>query len=360
MLKQAYEFRIDGEPLHVSRYGNGHINDTYLLTDITAREYILQRINKKVFQDPEALMNNVAAVIEHLRKASPENSADLKLVQAFNGNYWVQDAEGEYWRLFEFIDDSICLEKADNPEIFRESAVAFGTFQRLLSDFDASLLVETIPHFHDTPRRYQAFHKALREDVCGRAKDVRDEIDFFLARESYASTLMDLLAAGELPLRVTHNDTKLNNVLFDKREGKALCVIDLDTVMPGLVANDFGDSIRFGASTAAEDEPDLRRVHFSLPLYEAYTEGFLSACEGSLTPCEETHLADGAKMMTLECGLRFLTDHLQGDTYFRVHRENQNLDRCRTQRRLVEEMERDWDAMRRILETEAKKYRTVR
>lgn len=357
MLKQAYAFKLDGEPLLCSPFGNGHINRTFLLVDVTARTYILQKINKNVFRDPEAVMRNVVAVIEHLQKKSTDRRfketdrrSVVSLVPASDGKYWLEDDQGEFWRLYDFTNDTICLESAENPRDFRESAIAFGRFQQQLSDFDASILAETIPKFHDTPARYEAFHQALDEDVMGRAKNIRREIDFFLAREEYAGTLMGLLAAGDLPLRVTHNDTKLNNVLLDRETRQALCVIDLDTVMPGLVANDFGDAIRFGASTAAEDEPDVDKVQFSFEMYEAFTEGFFTALQDSLTSREVDTLADGAKMMTLECGLRFLTDYLQGDTYFQIHRPEHNLERCRTHVKLLSEMEANWNAMRDIVQ----------
>jgi hypothetical protein len=228
---------------------------------------------------------------------------------------------------------------------FRGSGLAFGRFQCALADFDANVLHETIPRFHDTPNRIAALRDAVVRDALSRVKNVEREIEFVLEREAYASTLMELSRGGELPLRVTHNDTKLNNILFDIHTRAPLCVIDLDTVMPGLAVNDFGDAIRFGASTAAEDEKDLSKVNFSLPLYQVYAEGFLEACGRTLTATERVCLRDGAKMMTLECGTRFLTDYLCGDTYFRVNREGHNLDRARTQFKLVLEMENCWDKM---------------
>ena len=352
MLKQIASFAIDGKPIYCGRYGSGHINETYLVVDSTAREYILQKINKNVFRQPDALMENIRAVTAYLQARVNKSREALSLIPTKDGKDWLVDEDGEYWRMYPFIYDSVCLQTAENINEFRESGVAFGNFQKLLSNFPADTLNETIPRFHDTPNRYEKFKAALAADVCGRAKDVAAEIEFALAREAYAATLMDLLAAGDIPLRVTHNDTKLNNVLFDRETKKPLCVIDLDTVMPGLSVNDFGDSIRFGASTAAEDEQDLSKVSFSLPLFEAYTGGFLEACGDSLTPGELAHLRDGAKMMTLECGVRFLTDYLEGDVYFRTQREGQNLDRCRTQFKLVKEMEEKWDDMQQIVQKE--------
>lgn len=349
MLEQACAFALDGKPIFHTRYGNGHINETYLLVDSTAREYIIQKINKKVFKAPRHVMENIAAVSNHLKKHTADSRQTLTLIPTKSGTDWFVDECGEYWRAYQFVSDSICLEQAETPADFRESGAAFGKFQRQLADFPAESLHETIPRFHDTPNRFQRFQEVLHADPHGRARHTAKEIEFALRWEEYAGTLVSLLQSGDMPLRVTHNDTKLNNVLFDRETRKALCVIDLDTVMPGIAVNDFGDSIRFGASTAAEDERDLSKVSLSLPLFEAYTEGFLSSCRESLTQCELMYLRDGAKMMTLECGLRFLTDYLEGDIYFKTRHEEHNLDRCRTQFQLVQNMERHWDQMQRIV-----------
>ena len=255
------------------------------------------------------------------------------------------EAEGEFYRMYDFVHDSICLDAPETDEDFYQSAVAFGSFQRQLADFPANELSETIPRFHDTPNRYRALRAAIEKDALGRAASCREEIEFALTREADAAVMMNLLAAGELPLRVTHNDTKLNNVMLDAKTRKPLCVIDLDTVMPGLAANDFGDSIRFGANTGAEDEKDLKKISLSLARYEAFARGFLEACGMALTPKEIETLPWGAKLMTLECGVRFLTDYLEGDTYFRIHRPEHNLDRTRTQFALVADMEKKWTQM---------------
>lgn len=246
------------------------------------------------------------------------------------------------------------FDRVEKPEQFYQSAVAFGRFQNMLADYPAETLHETIPNFHNTPARLEALKKAAKEDVVGRVKDVREELEFIYKRRKDACVLMNMLERGELPLRVTHNDTKLNNVMIDNVTGKSLCVVDLDTVMPGLALNDYGDSIRFGASTAAEDEPDLSKVWLDLKLFESYTKGFLDACGDSLTEKELDMLPMGAKIMTLECGIRFLTDYIQGDTYFKIHREHHNLDRCRTQLKLVADMERKWSQMTAIVQ----RYRT--
>ena len=348
-MKQAYQFKTNSDPISCAVYGNGHINETYLVADSTARQYILQKINQNVFRNPQGLMENIKAVTSYLGERTTDSRSTLSLIPTKSGEDWLIDEAGEYWRMYFFISDSICLQKAKSPDDFKESGVAFGNFQRMLADFPAKTLIETIPNFHDTPKRCARFKEVLNADPHNRAKYVAKEINFALSREEYANTLMTLLASGDIPLRVTHNDTKLNNVLLDRQTRKFLCVIDLDTVMPGLSVNDFGDSIRFGASTAAEDEVDLSKVSLSLELFEAYVAGFLSSCGDSLTRCELLHLRDGAKMMTLECGLRFLTDYLEGDVYFSTHRDGHNLDRCRTQFKLVEEMENHWEQMQRII-----------
>jgi Ser/Thr protein kinase RdoA (MazF antagonist) len=341
-------FALSGAPVSSEPYGSGHINGTQLVVCDSGRRYILQQINTNVFHEPEKLMRNIELVTSHLRTKVTDPRGVLCLVPAFDGKSFAVE-NGEYWRIYELVEGSVCYQSAD-AALFYESAVAFGRFQNQLSDFPADALVETIPQFHDTPARYLAFHRAVLQNVVTRKEQVSREIDFVLAREDFSHTLMDLQATGELPLRVTHNDTKINNVLFDAKTNKALCVIDLDTVMPGLSVNDFGDAIRFGASTATEDERDLSNVHFDLELYKTYVNGYLSTCGQSLTKTEKAMLPTGAKMMTLECGMRFLADHLAGDVYFHVSREGQNLDRARTQFRLVEEMEKSWGQMHKIVE----------
>lgn len=341
-------FALSGTPISSEPYGSGHINGTQLVVCDSGARYILQHINTHVFREPENLMRNIELVTAHLRRKVSDPRGVLQLVPALDGRSFAVES-GAYWRMYELVENSICYQRAD-ADLFHACAVAFGRFQNQLADFPAEEQVETIPHFHDTPARYAAFYAAVAEDAAGRRDSVQNEIEFVLAREAFADTLTALQRSGELPLRVTHNDTKINNVLFDAITNKALCVIDLDTVMPGLSVNDFGDAIRFGASTAAEDERDLSRVHFDLGLYETYVKGYLSTCGDTLTKTERAMLPTGAKMMTLECGLRFLTDHLAGDVYFHVSREGQNLDRARTQFRLVEEMEQNWLQMHKIVE----------
>ncbi|MDO4389265.1 MAG: aminoglycoside phosphotransferase family protein [Eubacteriales bacterium] len=347
MLNLTGLFAIPGSVEKVEPYGNGHINQTYLVTADCGR-YILQRINDSIFTDVDGLMHNIHAVTEYLAASDPDPRHVLRIVPARDGGTYIRNDKG-CWRLYNFIENSLCLEKVGTAQDFETSAFAFGDFQRRLKQFPASTLTETIARFHDTPDRYRIFREALEKDPLGRAKDVQPEIEFALEREKDAGIMMGMLKKGELPLRVTHNDTKLNNVLLDAETRQPLCVIDLDTVMPGLAGNDFGDSIRFGATTGAEDERDLSKVNFSMPFYEAYARGFLRGCGADLTPAELQTLPMGAKLMTLECGVRFLTDHILGDTYFRIHRENHNLDRCRTQFKLVQDMEGRMDDMLQVI-----------
>ena len=345
----AYHFPLEGAPFSIERYGSGHVNVTYLLVTTTGRRYILQRISD-VF-DVVGLMKNIAAVTKFTAEHTDDPRGAMHLVYDLDGDSYYQDATGNY-RVYDFVEGSVCLQAPETPEDFYQSAIAFGSFQQLLSKFPAETLSEPIPNFHNTVDRYRIFHETLDRDVMGRAAEVGPEISFVLAREEEAGILQRMRESGELPLRVTHNDTKLNNVMLDEKTHKALCVIDLDTVMPGLSLYDFGDSIRFGAATAAEDETDLSKMTVDLDLFRIYTRGFLTACPG-LTDREIELLPMGAKIMTLECGLRFLTDYLDGDHYFAVHREGHNLDRCRTQFKLVSEMERLWDEMARIVREEA-------
>lgn len=326
-------------------FGSGHINRTYLMTDGQGRHTVLQEINTHVFRDVPGLMANFAAVCAHLRRRDPDPRHSLALIPTRDGALFHRTADGRCFRLMNFISGGICLDTPESADDLRQTGVAFGQFQRLLAYFPADTLVETIPHFHDTPDRFRLLHEAIREDAAGRLHTVRAEVDALLAHEEEAGFLARLQASGDLPLRVTHNDTKLNNVMLDAATRRPLCVMDLDTVMPGLVAHDFGDAIRTGASTAAEDETDLTRMGLDTGMYRAFAEGFLGACGDSLTPAETETLPWGAKLMTLENAVRFLTDHLQGDVYFRIHRPNHNLDRCRAQMALVADMERRWEDM---------------
>ncbi len=350
-------FCIKGETGDVCSWGSGHINDTFLVDGDT--RYILQRMNQSIFKKPLEVMENITGVTTFLKGKIKEAGGDelretLTVIFCEDGKPLYQDEHGDCWRMYYMIEDAECYDQVETEQDFYESAKAFGNFGRLLSDYPAEKLHETIPGFHDTRARYDVFLRAAEADVCGRANDVRKEISFFADRKDIAGVLGQMQAEGRLPLRVTHNDTKLNNIMMDRKTGKGICVIDLDTVMPGLVVHDFGDSIRFGASTGAEDEPDLSKVSLDSHLFELYVRGFLEGCQGSLTDTEIAMLAMGAKVMTYECGMRFLTDYLQGDTYFKIHREGHNLDRCRTQMKLVADMEANWQQMERIVEQAAK------
>lgn len=341
-------------PISCEPYGNGHINDTFLTVHERGR-FILQRMNTVVFPNPEKLMENIIGITEHIRSKARLASEDISrctlvVVPTASGANFFVDSSGSYWRLYEFTEGTVTLEAVENADDFYRCAEAFGKFGQLLADYPAHTLNEPIPDFHNTPRRYENLMRAAKKDVCGRAAEVQQEMSFAKDREQFCRTLEDAHAAGLLPLRVTHNDTKLNNILFDEKTLAPVCVIDLDTVMPGYSVNDFGDSIRFGANTAAEDERELSRVQLDLGLFEAYASGFLKGCGKSLTKAETDLLPTGAIMMTLECGMRFLTDYLEGDVYFKTHRPSHNLDRARNQFALVADMERKLDDMKAIID----------
>ena len=336
-------------------YGEGHINDTFVVwREDHSKRFILQRINTDTFTNPVGLMENVCGVTRHLRAKILAEGGDparetLNVIPTLSGSTCYLDADGGAWRAYDFVEDTICLQQVGSETDFRTVAETLGKFQNQLEDYPASTLHETIARFHDTPNRYANFEKALAADALGRAKNIAPEIEFIHAREQDCHVLLDQLAAGEIPLRVTHNDTKINNVLIDAATGKGICVIDLDTVMPGLSAYDFGDSIRTGANDCAEDEPDQSKVHFDLHLYEVFAKGYLSTAGASMSMAEKKSLAWGARLMTLECGIRFLTDYLEGDHYFRIARPDHNLDRARTQFTLVRQMEEVFDQMLEIV-----------
>ena len=340
-------FWLDSEPVSCEVFGSGHVNKTFLATTVNGHRYILQMIGP-AFKDVHALQDNIIAVTDHLHSKTPEKHGALTPIPTTEGEDHYHTPDGHTWRMYEFIEEGICLEAPETPNDFYQAAIAFGTFQQQLSDFPAETLHETIPLFHNTPNRYKQLREVLERDPMGRAKDVAEEIAFALAREEKAGRLVAMLEAGELPLRVTHNDTKLNNVMFRASDRTPLCVMDLDTTMPGLSAYDFGDAIRFGASTAAEDEKDLSKVSMDLELFRLFTKGYLEACPG-LTEKEKEVLPLAAFTMTLECGTRFLTDYIDGDNYFSIHYPEQNLDRCHTQFKLVADMEAKWEEMEKIV-----------
>ncbi|MBR0041134.1 MAG: aminoglycoside phosphotransferase family protein [Oscillospiraceae bacterium] len=354
MRDEIYRFPIDGRPARCDEIRSGHVNTTYLITTDTGARYILQNVNTYAFPRTYVIMDNISAISLYLAGKSGEKSAMISYIDTLDGERYYDDGQGGAWRIYRFVENSICLDRAACDEDFCECARAFGKFQNSLVGFPAEKLGETIVDFHNTPVRYRQLREAAEADVCGRLEGVREELAFVLEREEKAFRLQRMRDSGELPVRVTHNDTKINNVLFDADTRKAICVIDLDTVMPGLSAYDFGDAIRFGASTAAEDEKDLDKVELDLHLFRVFARGFLEACP-SLTEKEIACLPLGAYTMTIECGSRFLADYLKGDKYFSIDYPAQNLDRARTQFKLIRDMEKKWDEMQRIIEEERKK-----
>lgn len=349
----ARRFQLHGEFVSAAPYGTGHINDTYCVgfdQGGTRVRYILQRVNHNVFKNPAALMDNIRRVTAHLaQKMAGEPAANrrvLTLIPAQDGNCFCRDEAGSFWRAYVFIENARTFDAVESPKQAFEAAKAFGHFQRLLADLPAPRLHDTIPDFHHTPKRFTALERAITADVANRAKLAKPEIEFALRRKAICSVLLD----ANLPERVTHNDTKFNNIMLDDATGEGICVIDLDTVMPGLALYDFGDMVRTTTSPAKEDEQDLSKVRMQFPMFEALARGYLESAAGFLTQAERQLLAFSGKLITFEIGLRFLTDFLAGDTYFKVHRENHNLDRCRTQFRLVESIEQQEEKMNQLVE----------
>ncbi len=341
-------FNIHVEP---SVYGNGHINDTYIVQ--SDPKYILQRINKNVFTNPPEMMENIMGVTNFLREkikaagGNPDRET-LRYMIADDGNPFFVDDDGEYYRAYQYVDGVISCTSVDDPSQLYHAAKAFGKFQNMLADYPAETLHETIVQFHDTRKRFGDFVKAVQENKSGRADICKEDIQFVLDREADCNVVVEAIEKGEIPLRVTHNDTKLNNVLLDAVTGEGVCVIDLDTVMPGSLLYDFGDALRFGGSSGAEDEPDLSKIWFVMENFEAFTKGFLEELV-SITDKELELLAFSIKLMTLECGSRFLADFINGDTYFKTKFPEHNLVRARTQFKLVADMEKKMDEMNAIV-----------
>lgn len=346
--KAAYAFQTDGAPVDCKAFGHGHINNTFCITTDTGSKYVLQRINKYVFKNPIRVMANTSSVTNYLRQRVEDPRMTLHFLPTKDGKYYFKSCDGEFWRMYDFVG-GFTLDMPESDEDFYQSALAFGRFQELLSDYPADTLYEIIPNFHNTIDRYVQFKESVDMDIVGRVEEVQEDIQFLLAREEIGGILQKMLNAGILPLRVTHNDTKLNNVLLDTATRKSLCVLDLDTVMPGSSLYDFGDSIRFGAATAAEDEPDTSKMTLDLHLFEVYTKGFLEAAP-SLTNMEVSMLPLGAYIMTLELAVRFLKDYLDGDLYFsKIAYPEHNLVRARSQMALVADMEKKWTQMNLIV-----------
>ena len=354
--KISSHFDIWGDFLWCERYGSGHINDTYLAVFNQAGyqvRYILQRINTNIFKQPEQLMENISRVLNH-SKAKLEGQKDatrraLTIINTQDGKPFYIDEEGKYWRSYLFIERARTYDVLESPEFAYQAAKAFGSFQKLLADIPGERLHETIPNFHNTPSRVADFDKALAADVMGRAESAKAEIEFVQSHRAMASKLLDLMAKGEIPERITHNDTKINNVMLDDESGEGICVIDLDTIMPGISLYDFGDLVRTSTSPAAEDDKDLSKVYARMEMFEALARGFLEGAGGCLTPAEIENMPFSGMLITFEIGVRFLTDYLDGDKYFKTHREGHNLDRCRTQFKLVQSLEEQEEKMKEIM-----------
>ena len=355
MIKHVLKcFCFEGKFESAAEIQSGHINNTFRLVyaqaDGSKKEYVLQQINTYAFKKPEELMSNVQRVTNHLRKACSAQGIDparhvLQLVRCRDNQWMVRDDNNRCWRAYKYISGAVAYDKAECPRHFEEAGKAFGNFQRMLFDFPAEELYETIPDFHNTRKRFYAFVAAVAEDKVGRVKSCEKEIDFFFDRRKMMSRIVDMIENGDIPIRVTHNDTKMNNVMLDKATGEGLCVIDLDTVMPGSMLYDFGDAVRFGASTAAEDEEDLSKIAVDLELYEAFTRGFVSEMRGAITEKELELLPLGCMMMTCELAMRFFTDYIEGDPYFKVKSPEHNLIRARAQMKLLEDMEAKHDVL---------------
>lgn len=344
----AGHFAILGDFLGAQPYGNGHINDTYAAVfdqGGTEVRYILQRLNGSIFREPLRLMENVANVTNHLQaKLEARGCQDttrrvMTLVRTLEDTICHRDAEGRIWRCYLFVEGARSYDIIESPRQAYQAAKAFGAFQHDLLDYDGPALFETIPRFHHTRDRFEALRRAITEDSSHRAAQAAQEIAFAFSREALSDSLLSLQDMGEIPVRITHNDTKLNNVLLDDVTGEGRCVLDLDTVMPGLSLYDFGDMVRAATNPVAEDEPDAGRVHVQIPMFEALAKGYLEGMQGALLPAERERLVLAGMLLTYEGGIRFLTDFLQGDTYYRTHREAQNLDRCRTQFALLRSLE---------------------
>lgn len=337
------QFRIGGRIASIVPYGTGHINDTYsvICAPASAPRYILQRVNHLIFRDVPRLMENVERVTAHVGRkvAGLRGRQALTLVPLREGGTWHQDPQGNFWRVYVFVEGASTHDQLQSPRQAFEAARAFGEFQTMLCDLPGPRLHDTIPNFHHSRERFNALERAIKADAAGRVRECGPEIAAARERESLVDVLLTLQARGEVPERVTHNDTKINNVMLDDDTGQGVCVIDLDTVMPGLALYDFGDMVRTAANSAAEDETDLARVRVDLPVFEALVRGYLSSAGAMLTAAEIAHLVTSARLLTFECAIRFLADHLAGDVYFKIHRPGHNLDRYRCQLALLRSME---------------------
>lgn len=350
----ARQFRTRGKPVEIAPVPVGHINDTFIVTTDSNR-YVLQRINHIVFTQPVGVMENIVRITEHIREKTARTdpgsaSRQLMVVATTEDGGYHRDADGNFWRMYNFIEDAVTYDTLASASLAHEAARMFGWFQKMLIDLPGPPLHETIRGFHDTPRRFERFQEVLKADVANRAKNARGEIDFVFQNAAICQVLSDLVGRGEVPVRIAHNDAKINNVMFDTSTSEGVCVIDLDTVMPGLSVYDFGDLVRTAACSAAEDERDLSKVAVDISLFDALAQGFAQETGPFLTPAEKSHTAFGGKLITFEQMIRFLTDYLAGDVYYKVHREGHNLDRTRTQRKLVQSMIEQEESMNRLVE----------
>ena len=357
LISIVNEFITEGQVKAIEPFGSGHINDSYLVTTIpgSAQDYVLQRINHQIFKNVPQLMDNIMNVTRHIKVRLQSDSNPVKdfliyqLIGTRTGSYFYQDNMGQYWRLMDFIRDSTSFDMVESPDMAFEAGKAFGNFQMLTSDLAASSLFEILPDFHDIDYRFENFRKAVTQNPANRVKETLPEISFAETRAEEMHTIVHLGNQGLIPLRVTHNDTKFNNVLFTP-DKKAISVVDLDTVMPGYILYDFGDAIRTGASSGSEDDADLSRVNIDLKLFEAYSRGYLNIARNFVNPVEIKHLAFSAKFMTYLIGLRFLTDHINGDHYFKIGFPNHNLQRARAQFKLLQSMEDHYQEMQEIID----------
>ncbi|MBO5724771.1 MAG: aminoglycoside phosphotransferase family protein [Lentisphaeria bacterium] len=353
------QFVVYGDFMVGVPFGNGHVNDTYMLTFDQGGirlNYMLQRINNNVFKDPVKVMENVDRVTAHILKKiraahTETRKRTIRLLRTPDNKPYVFDKKGNCWRAYVFMERARAYDVLETPEQAFHVAQAFGEFQQQLTDLEGPRLHDTIPDFHNTPKRIDQLEEAIREDRMNRVKTVQKEIDFVLERKKNAAILCKLNQEGAIPERITHNDTKCNNILMDDLSGEGICVIDLDTVMPGLSLYDFGDMVRSGTNPAEEDEQDLSQVYMRFDMYEALFRGFYASASSFMTPAEKEYMAEAGKIITLEIGTRFLTDYLQGDIYFKTKRPAHNLDRCRTQFKLVESIEEQMDSMMALLKT---------
>ena len=356
IIKVIQEFPFEGKLVDIKTNKVGLINDTYIVTFENGKEekYILQRVSRKIFTEPEKLMENIVKVTYHIKEKIKSEGGDperevINVIKTKTGEYFYEEENGDFWRVYIFIEDTLCFDKSENPETFFETGLSFGKFHSYLADFEAEILHESIKDFHNTEYRFDNFLNALEKDIKGRRKNIKEEEIFVVEREGLSTIFNTMIDSDMIPFRVTHNDTKINNILMDKDSNKGVCVVDLDTLMPGIIMNDFGDAIRSGANTTYEDDPNLENVSLDLELFEAFTKGFIEGTNGNITKKEIELLPLGAKVMTYECGMRFLTDYLEGDNYWKTTRENHNLDRARNQFKLLKDMEEKSPQMEEIV-----------